>query len=76
MQDIFTREHISNFSLSLSDNRQVKFSLLKLNELIDIKIVFESVHKKHQFAELLNIDASEENNVRDLKMFNLTWNFG
>lgn len=74
--------------MSLSDNRLIKLNLIK-NELIDIKLIFESVHKKHQFAELLNLtgdikngstgEESKESQLhpgKDLKMLNMTWNMG
>ena len=46
-EEIFTRDHVSLFNLSLSDNRLVKFSISKYGELIDVKVIFETVHKKH-----------------------------
>lgn len=47
---------------------------MKMNELIDIKLIFESVHKKHQFAELMNFH--DKAHCKDLKMLNMTWNMG
>ena len=88
VEEIFTREQVSRLNMSLSDNRLIKLNLIK-NELIDIKLIFESVHKKHQFAELLNLtgdikngstgEESKESQLhpgKDLKMLNMTWNMG
>ena len=60
VEEIFTREQVSRLNMSLSDNRLIKLNLIK-NELIDIKLIFESVHKKHQFAELLNLTGDIKN---------------
>lgn len=46
--------------MSLSDNRLVQLKLKKLNEIIDVKLIFASVHMKHHFAELLQIENEEE----------------
>ena len=78
--------------MSLSDNRLVKLNLVKINEVVEVKIIFESVHKKHQFAELLKLSDHNNTNLeesknesnreqlsrtnRDLKVFNMTWNMG
>ena len=47
IEEIFTKEQISRFNFSLSDTKLVKFNLVKYNELLDVKLMFESVHKKH-----------------------------
>ena len=71
----------------MSDNRLVKLNLVKINEVVEVKIIFESVHKKHQFAELLKLNDQNKTNPeeskeqisrtnRDLKVFNMTWNMG
>ena len=39
--------------MSLSDSRLIKLNLMRNREETDVKIIFESVHKKHLFAELL-----------------------
>ena len=72
----FNREKVSRFNFSLSDNRLVKFNVVKQGELIDVKLIFESVHKKHQFAELLHVKQSDDNPLpeEDLRMLNVTWN--
>ena len=54
VEDSFTYEHISAFNSSLSDPRLIKFRIVA-NDVIDFKILFESVHIKHQFAELINL---------------------
>ena len=47
VEEIFNVEQVTRFNLSLSDNRLIKMGLIKFNELIEIKIIFENVHKKH-----------------------------
>ena len=76
MFEEFNRNKVSRFNFSLSDNRLVKFNLVKQGELIDVKLIFESVHKKHQFAELLDVKQPADHPlpVEDLKMLNVTWN--
>ena len=90
VEDIFTQEEVCGFHLSLSDNRLVKLNLVKINEVVEVKIIFESVHKKHQFAELLKLNSHNNANLEesksesntehfsktDLKVFNMTWNMG
>ena len=90
VEEIFTREQVTRFTLSLSDNRLAKFSLIKMNELVEVKIIFESVFKKHQFAELLALTEQTNRHISqplhrplrsrssgsDLSMLNLTWNMG
>ncbi len=63
-------------------------NLTKFNEVVQVKIIFQSVHKKHQFAELLNltpnhnIEEVKEERVsrggpqKDFKMHSVTWNMG
>ena len=43
----FTRELISRVHMSMTDSRVVKFNFIREGELVDVKIVFENVHKKH-----------------------------
>ena len=57
VEEIFTREQVTRMNLSMSDNRLIKLNLIK-DELINVKLIFESVHKKHQFAELLNLTGA------------------
>ena len=80
IEEVFTSEQVSRFNFSLSDNRLVKFNLVKFNALLDVKLIFESVHKKHQFAELLSLKPEDVQSMsaehKDLKMLNLTWNMG
>jgi len=45
--EIFNTEQVTRFNLSLSDNRLIKFGLMKFNDLYNIKLIFENVHKKH-----------------------------
>ena len=65
-EEIFTREQVTRMNLSMSDNRLIKLNLIK-NELINVKLILESVHKKHQFAELLNLtgQVKEESKIAD-----------
>lgn len=45
--DVFSGQDVKKFNLSLSDSRLIKLSVLKPNDLLDFKIIFENVHKKH-----------------------------
>lgn len=50
---VFRRDQVYMFHMSHSDNRVVKFNVLSFDgEQNETKIVFETVYKKHQFAEL------------------------
>ena len=40
-------DQIQNFNLSQSEPKLIKLSLKRGNDLIDVKIIFESVHMKH-----------------------------
>ena len=78
VEEIFTRDQVSRFNFSLSDPKLVKFNLVKYNQILDIKLIFKSVHDKHQFAELLDLKAesAEPRDNQDLRMLNVTWNMG
>ena len=79
---------ISRVHMSMTDSRVVKFNFIRDGELVDIKIVFENVHKKHQFAELLQLgpgylsekqgelieEEKKEEENDDLKVLCMTWN--
>ena len=60
LEEHFTNRSSStrNFELSFLDNRIIKIQILdnSSKNFIENTIVFANVHKKHQFAELFNLD--------------------
>lgn len=55
--DAFTRDQVRQFYVSRSDNRTVKMQMQnkRRNGYDEVRIVFQTVHKLHQFAALLSI---------------------
>ena len=58
VKEIFKRSQAKNFELSLLDNRIIKLQLLDMAHggYVEYTIIFSNVHKKHQFAELFNLE--------------------
>jgi hypothetical protein len=77
----FTRQTAPEFELSFVDNTVIKLTINGTEHAIN----FSNVHKKHQFAELYNMEKFVADNItpvppglmdNDFKVMSITWNMG